>query len=89
MLTQVSISFAYQSFKWSNNAKNNAGVTVVIIGLSGKNTAQKKKILVLHYSVLIEISVPFLCYCEIKKTDNCQYYIPGNCPPRKEVNPHD
>lgn len=44
MLTQVSISFAYQSFKWSNNAKNNAGVTVVIIGLSGKNTAQKKKI---------------------------------------------
>ena len=29
----VEISFAYQSFKWSNNAKNNAGVTVSIIGL--------------------------------------------------------
>lgn len=27
------LSFAYTSFKWSNNAKYNAGVTVVIIGL--------------------------------------------------------
>ena len=27
------ISFARQSFKWTNNAKNNAGVAVVIIGL--------------------------------------------------------
>ena len=30
----VDISFAYHSFKWSNNAKYNAGVTCVIIGLS-------------------------------------------------------
>ena len=29
----VSIAFAYNSFKWSNNAKYNAGVTCVIIGL--------------------------------------------------------
>ncbi len=29
----VEIFFAYQSFKWQNNAKNNAGVTCVIIGL--------------------------------------------------------
>jgi hypothetical protein len=28
------IAFAYSSFKWSNLASNNAGVTVVIIGLS-------------------------------------------------------
>lgn len=27
------ISFAYQSFKWKNNAKHNAGVTCVIVGL--------------------------------------------------------
>ena len=31
----VNISFAYHSFKWSNNAKYNAGVTCVIIALSG------------------------------------------------------
>ena len=30
----VLIKFAYPSFKWSNNAKHNAGVTVSVIGLS-------------------------------------------------------
>lgn len=29
----LEIGFAYQSFKWKNNAKDNAGVSVVIIGL--------------------------------------------------------
>ncbi len=29
----IEIDFAYQSFKWQNNAKDNAGVTVAIIGL--------------------------------------------------------
>lgn len=38
----VEISFAYLSFKWSNNAKHNAGVTVIIVGLSVK---PKEKIL--------------------------------------------
>jgi hypothetical protein len=31
------IIFAYTSFKWSNLASDNAGVTVVIVGLAGKN----------------------------------------------------
>lgn len=44
MLNKVTISFAYQSFKWNNNAKNNAGVTVVIIGLSNKKVNQRKSI---------------------------------------------
>lgn len=35
------ILFAYTSFKWSNNAKYNAGVTVVIIGVGNKNTGLK------------------------------------------------
>ena len=30
---EVGISYAYTSFKWSNNAKYNAGVTCVVIGL--------------------------------------------------------
>ena len=37
----LEICFAHQSFKWSNNAKANAGVTVVIIGLSNTNTRTK------------------------------------------------
>jgi len=40
----VEIDFAYRTFTWSNNAKNNAGVKVVIIGLSKKSTDKKKVI---------------------------------------------
>lgn len=32
----IHISFAYQTFPWRNNAKHNAGVHVVIIGLTSK-----------------------------------------------------
>lgn len=38
------ISFAYPSFKWDNNAKGNAGVTVVIVGFSRKQITKVKKI---------------------------------------------
>lgn len=37
----LNIDFAYTSFKWSNNAKHNAGVTCVIIGVGQKNNNQK------------------------------------------------
>ena len=37
----VGIGFAYQSFPWKNNAKHNAGVHVVIIGLEMMNEGQK------------------------------------------------
>ncbi|HFU3728949.1 TPA: DNA methyltransferase [Streptococcus suis] len=34
LLQIVNINFAYESFKWTNNASRNAGVTVSIIGLA-------------------------------------------------------
>ncbi len=37
----IFISFAYLSFKWFNNAKYNAGVTCVIIGLTTKKAIRK------------------------------------------------
>lgn len=37
------ICFAYEPFKWTNNAKGNAGVTVVIIGI--RNISSDKKLL--------------------------------------------
>jgi hypothetical protein len=37
----VEIGFAYTSFKWENNAKRNAGVTVAVIGLRNASTAPK------------------------------------------------
>lgn len=39
----VEIGFAYTSFKWTNNAKRNAGVTVIVIGL--RNTSPNSKYL--------------------------------------------
>ena len=41
VLNNIEIFFAYQSFKWTNNAKGNAGVNVVIIGLSNSNNYNK------------------------------------------------
>nr|WP_315472837.1 DNA methyltransferase [uncultured Undibacterium sp.] len=38
----VGIRFAYQSFKWANLASHNAGVTVVILGLSKKKGGVKR-----------------------------------------------
>lgn len=39
----IEIDFAYQSFKWTNNAKGNAGVTVIIVGL--RNVSNEPKYL--------------------------------------------
>jgi hypothetical protein len=38
---EIEISFAHQSFKWTNNAKGNAGVTVIIVGLRNASKASK------------------------------------------------
>ena len=40
----IEIGFAYPSFKWTNNAKGNAGVTVVIVGL--RNISNKFKYII-------------------------------------------
>ena len=37
-----SIAFAHTSFKWANLASHNAGVTVVIIGISREPHAQRR-----------------------------------------------
>lgn len=42
--SNIEISFAYTSFKWTNSAKANAGVTVIIIGLR-RVSANKKYII--------------------------------------------
>jgi len=37
----IEIGFAHQSFKWTNSAKGNAGVTVIIVGLRNVSKNQK------------------------------------------------
>jgi hypothetical protein len=39
---KVEIAFAHTSFKWENNAKSNAGVSVVIIGLNNQDISTEK-----------------------------------------------
>lgn len=59
----IEIGFAYQSFKWTNNAKNNAGVTVVIIGLRNVSDGAKY----LYYNELK------------KKAQNINSYLVDSC----------
>ncbi len=40
IINDLEIGYAYKSFKWSNNAKGSAGVTVEIISLRGQNTSK-------------------------------------------------
>ena len=40
----MDIIFAHKSFDWSNNAKNNAGVSVVIIGFANQKSVSEKYI---------------------------------------------
>ena len=49
----VEIGFAYTSFKWNNNAKDNAGVTVVIFSLQNKSI--KGKMLFIENHLPIEV----------------------------------
>ncbi len=49
-----SISFAYTSFSWNNLASHNAGVTVVIVGLSKSNKPNKRLIQVSQSDELSE-----------------------------------
>jgi hypothetical protein len=42
MNDKLDISFAYQSFKWKNNAKANAAVAVVILGVRNKTEKTKR-----------------------------------------------
>ena len=56
----VNIRFAYKTFKWSNNAKNNAGVSVVIIGLASLKSSRKHFIVENGNKVFVDIINPDL-----------------------------
>ncbi|MEP2059798.1 MAG: DNA methyltransferase [Maribacter litoralis] len=43
---KIEIGFAHQSFKWTNNAKGNAGVIVIIVSL--RNISNKSKFIYIH-----------------------------------------
>lgn len=57
---QEEINFAYTSFKWSNNAKNNAAVTVIIVGVCNSNYTKNKVIFSGHKSKVVDNISPLL-----------------------------
>ncbi len=56
----VEIFFAHTSFKWQNNAKYNAGVTVAIIGLKSANLKTSKTLFIENSEKLVENISPYL-----------------------------
>jgi len=56
---KIEIDFAYQSFKWTNNAKGNAGVTVIIVGLRNISNIPKY-LFVNNYKKLAKNINPYL-----------------------------
>ena len=58
------VIFAYNSFKWANLASHNAGVTVVIVGVSMNNSRMKKL-----YSTAVDGSII------TKEVDNINAYL--------------
>ena len=82
----IEIGFAYQSFKWKNNAKENAGVSVIIVGLRNISNENKylydeniKKIVPYINGYLINSSNVFIMKSN-KSISNLPIMISGNKP---------
>ena len=82
----LEIFFAYKDFKWSNNAKSNAGVVVCIIGMSKPNK-KEKFIITDNNKVIVDEIGPYLTAANstiIKKRFNMLSDLPkmegGNQP---------
>lgn len=56
----LEISFAHTSFKWANNAKGNAGVTCVIVGVRNSTSSKNKYIYENNTSALAGNISPYL-----------------------------
>ena len=56
----LEIDFAYTSFKWKNNAKDNAGVTVIIVGVRNKILSNNKFLFYSNRKHLVKNINPYL-----------------------------
>jgi hypothetical protein len=57
---RVHVAFAYTSFKWSNNASNNAGVSCIIVGLAHESSSKERKIYHSDHSAVVASIGPYL-----------------------------
>ncbi|PSR13864.1 MAG: restriction endonuclease subunit M [Bacteroidetes bacterium] len=58
--TGAKIVFAHTSFKWANLASHNAGVTVIIVGLSRNNISEKRLFSLPQDGKTVEKKTPFI-----------------------------
>ncbi|MDP3211904.1 DNA methyltransferase [Methylotenera sp.] len=75
----LEIDFAHTSFKWTNHAKNNAGVTCVIVGIRNHSTNPKILFRENTYKVVRNIN-PYLIEGEniyVKRTSSIVSDFPG------------
>lgn len=56
----LNIFFAHKSFKWTNNAKYNAGVTCAILGVCGKSEKTRKFIYDKEHTTEVSLISPYL-----------------------------
>lgn len=68
----LEIQFAYPTFVWKNNAKDNATVHVVIIGLADKNNSNNGQKAIYHYNSIKDTSLK----SEVKSIN--PYLVEGN-----------
>lgn len=73
LVSDLEINFAYQQFKWSNNAKNKAGVICVIIGI-GHNISKLKELYKDNIKYSVKNITPYL-------TDDKSFIIPATKKP--------
>jgi hypothetical protein len=75
----VEISFAHQSFKWSNLASNNAGVTVIVVGL-GRSCSDPKRLFGDEMVRKVNLIGPYL-------VPNSEVIVQAKSSPQTELEP--
>lgn len=76
-MNDIEVGFAHQSFKWTNRAKGNAGVTCVIVGLRNKSKNHKTLFSENHSKNVFSIS-PYL-------TEGNEYVVEKRSTPISDV----
>lgn len=77
----MQILFAYKSFKWTNNAVKQAGVTCIIIGFADKSVAFQKKIFHGETLEYVEHISPYLTKTNSSIIEGCKNHIGKVLPP--------
>lgn len=79
----LNINFAYQTFQWKNSAKNNAGVHVVVVGLSNINKSKNniyKLVNATWHKETVENISPYLVAGSNTVVESRRSSISGNSP---------